>query len=357
MLDFTLGPLIEAIEREPEALIIVSQVEAIGKLVGVYGEGLDQQQVMAIFECLKKVLEGSVERRKERESRKESEDFDEEEAEAIEDENEEEDDVSDAVCECLDEMLKKFRAAVMPLVEQLLPFFAQMLEPARSQSEHRIAICLIDSVVEFGSDGGATLKYFNSFVPVLLNNCVSEDADIRQCAAYGLGVCAQSYAEHFAPVCKDALAKLMQVIQAPNARSGDYEVATENAVSALGKFVEFQQTAVDTNQLAQFWISQLPLKADKSEAKVVHDQLCRFLEKGDPRVLGAENANLPRIVYILSRVLSEGTVSGDQTRNKLMAILQKAVQTIPQDQLQQQAQQLEPKAQQVLQAAMSGGTA
>ena len=356
ILDYGLGPLLEAIEKEPEAVIIVSQVEAIGKLVSVYGEGLDQNQVVSVFGCLKKVLEGSVERRKERESRKESEDFDDEEAEAIEDENEEEDEVSDAVCECLDELLKKFRANIMPLVEQLLPFFAQMLEQNRSSSEHRIAICLIDSVVEYGSDGGATLKYFNSFVPVLLNNTPSADSDIRQCSAYGLGVCAQAYGEHFAPVCKDALAKLMQVIQAPDARSSDYEVATENAVSALGKFCEFQAAACDPDgQLTAFWLSHLPLKADKNEAKVVHDQLCRLLEKGDPRVLGKDNANLPRICCVLATILSEGTsVVSNESRNKLIAILQKIVHTIPQEAIQQHAAQLVPKAQQVLQAALTG---
>ncbi|QDZ25046.1 importin beta [Chloropicon primus] len=361
MLDFALGRLLEAMEREPEALIVVSQVEAIGKLVATYGEGLDQQQMLSIFEGLKKVLEGSTDRRKERESRKESEDFDEEEAEAIEEENEEEDDVSDAVCECLDEMLKKFRAAVMPLVEQLLPFFARMLEPNRSSSEHRIAICLIDSVVEYGSDGGATLKYFNSFVPVLLNNTISEDADIRQCSAYGLGACAQSYGEHFAPICKDALSKLMQIIQHPNARTSDFEVATENAVSALGKFCEFQSSAVDatglvdTAGLMNFWLSQLPLKADKNEAKVVHDQLCRFLEKGDARIVGKDNANLPVIVAILCKILAEGTsVVNPETRNKLIAILQKVLQTVPKEVVHQQHAQLPQKAQKVLEAAASG---
>jgi hypothetical protein len=239
----------------------------------------------------------------------------------------------------------------MPLVEQLLPYFAQMLEPSRSKSEHRIAICLIDSVVEFGSDNGATLKYYNSFVPVLLNNTLSEDADIRQCSAYGLGVCAQAYGETFAPVCKDALAKLMQIIQAPDARSSDYEVATENAVSSLGKFIEFQANVVDTQQLMGFWLSQLPLKADKNEAKVVHDQLCRFLERQDPRL----NAHLPRIVFVLSKVLSEGTtVVSDASRNKLIGILQKVAQTLPAEAIQQQAAQLDQKAQQVLQAALAG---
>ena len=242
----------------------------------------------------------------------------------------------------------------MPLVEQLLPYFAQMLEPQRSTSEHRIAICLIDSVVEFGSDGGATMKYFNSFLPILLNNVLNADADIRQCSAYGLGVCAQSYGEAFSPVCKEALNKLMQIIQAPDARTPDYEVATENAVSALGKFCEFQSSAVDTHQLMPFWLSQLPLKADKSEAKAVHDQLCRFLESGDARLLGKDNENLPRIMLILASIISEGTaIVSEESRNKLMAILQRTVQSLPLEAIQQHVGQLNQKSQAVIQAVMS----
>ena len=360
IMDYCMGPLFEALRKEPEAAIIVSQVGAIGGIVSVYGEGLDSTQVPLIFEELRKVLEGSAKRRKEREARRESEDFDEDEEEAIEEENEEEDEVSEAVADCIDELLKKFKGAVMPLVEQLLQYFAQMLDATRSSAEHRIAICLIDSIIEFGSDGGATLKYFNSFLPVLLNNAAHEDSDIRQCSAYGLGVAAQSYGETFAPVCATAVEKLMQAIQAPDARTSDYASSTDNAVSALGKVCAYQANApgVDTHSLVAFWLAQLPLRTDKSEAKAVHDQLCAWLEAGDARLLGKDNENLPRIMVVVATILGIGTsVVSEQSTNKLMAILGKLVRSLPQEIVQQQVAQMDPKTQQVIQAAMAANGA
>merc|ERR1712039_905959 len=137
---------------------------------------------------------------------------------------------------------------------------------------------------------------------------MGEDADIRQCSAYGLGACAQAYCE--------------------------YQSA---AVDATG--------LVDTAGLMNFWLSQLPLKSDKNEAKVVHDQLCRLLEKGDPRLAGKDNANLPTIVNILCKILAEGTsVVSAESRNKLIAILHKVLQTMPQEAVHQQHAQLPKKA-------------
>jgi len=359
IMDYILGPLLEATKKEVEAVIIVSQVQALGQIVSVCGEALDQNQVVLIFTELRNVLDASLERRKERESRRETEDFDEDEEEAIEEENEEEDEVSDATCDCIDELLKKFKSAVMPLVEQLLPYFAQMLEPNRSNTECRIAICLIDAVLESASENGATMKYFNSFVPVLLNHCTHEDAEIRQCAAYGLGICAKVYGEAFAPVCKDALAKLMQVIQSADARTSEYSDSTDNAVAALGKLAEYQSVhpaaGLDAHQLFQFWLSQLPLKSDKSEAKVVHDQFCKLLEAGDVRLLGKDNANLGVIMNVLAKTLSEGksVISSDEVQAKLMSFLQKMVHSIPQNIVQQHLAQLDPKSQQIVHAALT----
>ena len=62
--------------------------------------------------------------------------------------------------------------------------------------------------------------------------------------------------------------------------------ATENAVSSLGKVLEFQPEVVDSQQgksLADTWIQALPLTEDTVEAVKVHSQLVRFIEKSDPR--------------------------------------------------------------------------
>ena len=62
-----------------------------------------------------------------------------------------------------------------------------------------------------------------------------QDADLRQCAVYGLGVAAALHQAAFRPHSSAVLAALTAVISKPDARSEDNAMATENAISALGK--------------------------------------------------------------------------------------------------------------------------
>lgn len=63
-------------------------------------------------------------------------------------------------------------------------------------------------------------------------------------------------------------------------------MATENAVSALGKVLEFQASVTDaaqSKQLAETWLHSLPVVEDTVEAATVHKQLVKFIEASDPR--------------------------------------------------------------------------
>eukprot|EP00955_Chlamydomonas_euryale_P025523 269296-Chlamydomonas_euryale.AAC.1 len=47
----------------------------------------------------------------------------------------------------------------------------------------------------------------------------------------------------------------------------DNEMATDNAVSTLGKILEFHSDAVDAAAVAAAWLGALPLTADHVEAQ------------------------------------------------------------------------------------------
>ena len=66
-------------------------------------------------------------------------------------------------------------------------------------------------------------------------------------------------------------------------RSAENKNATENAISSLGKVLQFQPASLDGEQYGSLWVNSLPLTADKAEAKAVHAQLVHFLEQSDPR--------------------------------------------------------------------------
>lgn len=69
-------------------------------------------------------------------------------------------------------------------------------------------------------------------------------------------------------------------------RGEDNEMATENAVAALGKVLEFHGSVIEGSAAAQswdVWISSLPLVEDKVEARHVHAQLVRHIQASDAR--------------------------------------------------------------------------
>jgi len=348
--DHVLTPLLDALKVEPEMFVQEAQLQSLSELVTASGEFITPEAMGVVMQRLQSAVKGSAERRKERNQRRQAEDFDEEEQDALEEENMAEDDIMDAVADCLGSLLKKFRSAVLPQVEQLMLYVTGMLEG--SPNERRIAICIIDDIIEHASEGGATVKYLQPFVPILLKNLTGADEALRMAAGYGLGVCAEKLGAAFQPYCAETLGGLSQCLQDPQARSKDWAAATDNVVSALGKVMEHQAASLDAAtgpQVGAGWLSFLPLTHDKDEGKHVHEQLCRFVEARDARVLGAQGENLPRIVGVMAHVLGEGeALLRPDSKDRMLALAQQIGSTLPADVLHQQAAALPPEAQQIM---------
>eukprot|EP00198_Chlamydomonas_reinhardtii_P003408 XP_001692744.1 importin beta [Chlamydomonas reinhardtii] len=114
-------------------------------------------------------------------------------------------------------------------------------------------------------------------LPILLEATRSDHADLRQCAVYGLGVmAAKAPAELFRPQAA-AVAEIMAgIIRHPEAKSEDNDMATDNAVAALGRVLSHHPEALGPDggaAYAQLWLGSLPLKADAVEATAMHEQL------------------------------------------------------------------------------------
>ena len=58
---------------------------------------------------------------------------------------------------------------------------------------------------------------------------------------------------------------------------------------------------INPQQIASLWLRSLPLRADETEAKVAHSQLCDLVESNDPYVMGENNAH----VFILIRIIAD----------------------------------------------------
>ncbi|KAL5708569.1 Importin-5 [Ranunculus cassubicifolius] len=350
--DYIIPALVEALHKEPETEICASMLDALNECVQVSGPLLDESQVKLIVDEIKQVITASSTRKRERAERAKAEDFDAEEGELLKEENEQEEEVFDQVGDCLGTLIKTFKASFLPFFDELSSYITPMWGKDKTAEERRIAICIFDDVAEQCRE--AALKYYDTYLPFLLEACNDENPDVRQAAVYGIGVCAEYGGIVFRPLVGEALSRLNVVIRHPNALQTDNVMAYDNAVSALGKICQFHREGIDGTQVVPAWLSCLPIKGDLIEAKLVHDQLCSMVERSDGELLGPNNQYLPKIVAVFAEILCAGKdLATEQTASRMISLLRQLQQTLPPDTLASTWSSLQPQQQLALQSILS----
>ncbi|KAH6766520.1 ARM repeat superfamily protein [Perilla frutescens var. hirtella] len=350
--DYIIPALVEALHKEPDTEICANMLDALNECVQITGLLLDEAQVRSIVDEIKRVLTASSSRKRERSERAKAEDFDAEEGELLKEENEQEEEVFDQVGEILGTLIKTFKASFLPFFEELSSYLMPMWGKDKTPEERRIAICIFDDVAEQCRE--AALKYYDTYLPFLLEACNDESADVRQAAVYGLGVCAEFGGSVIKPLVGEALSRLNVVIRHPNALQPENVMAYDNAVSALGKICQFHRDSIDSAQVIPAWLNCLPIKGDLVEAKVVHDQLCSMVERSDAEVLGPNNQYLPKIVTIFAEVICAGKeLATEQTASRMINLLRQLQRTLPPSTLASTWSSLQPQQQLALQSILS----
>ncbi|KDO54438.1 hypothetical protein CISIN_1g001249mg [Citrus sinensis] len=245
--DFIIPALVEALHKEPDTEICASMLDSLNECIQISGPLLDEGQVRSIVDEIKQVITASSSRKRERAERAKAEDFDAEESELIKEENEQEEEVFDQVGEILGTLIKTFKAAFLPFFDELSSYLTPMWGKDKTAEERRIAICIFDDVAEQCRE--AALKYYETYLPFLLEACNDENQDVRQAAVYGLGVCAEFGGSVVKPLVGEALSRLNVVIRHPNALQPENLMAYDNAVSALGKICQFHRDSIDAAQV------------------------------------------------------------------------------------------------------------
>ena len=220
-------------------------------------------------------------------------------------------------------------SALLPFFNQLLPTFSALLHPDRPKSERQWGICIFDDLVEFASD--ECHSYKDSFLSQMQTYVNDPEPEIRQAAAYGLGILSKCPPEHFGQACVESLPILSQCISREEARSSIFESsATDNAISAVAKICKHLPQLVPYDTILPLFLSWLPIVEDREEAAIVYNYLCELIECNNEYILGQNNANLPRIVAIFAESFRLETTSEDiQCHNRMLNIIQH-IHTSPQ---------------------------
>eukprot|EP00736_Rhodelphis_marinus_P007337 Rmarinus@m.1215 len=341
---FIYDKLFKTLLEEEEVEMQCELVECVSDCLEVCGEGsLDSTQLSKLGECFMSIMRTVKERKEARDKSKGDEYYDEEEEEVFLDEDRKDDELLDQIGNCLGTLLKAFKQQFLPVFDNFAPVFVGFLRNGEPIHK-RIALCVFDSLIEYL--GAESQKYADGAIQAMLQYAGDDDEEVRQAAVYGIGVAAQHVPDRFKQYAQTALMRLNVVISHQEARSDSNEMATDNAISALGKICEFQADVVEAGSLWPTWLAYLPCKGDIIEARIVHAQLVTMVERNNTALLGPNNENLPKIIAVFAEILETDLVD-DETTTRIKNLFGQ-MQAIGKDVLQALVQQVPEARREVL---------
>uniref|UniRef100_A0A2S2Q881 Importin-5 n=1 Tax=Sipha flava TaxID=143950 RepID=A0A2S2Q881_9HEMI len=319
--------LLQAIESEPESDVAAEMYEALGKCIELLGHGcLSDKWMKDLLVILEKNLNSHFENEIMRFERRKDEDYDEvvEEKLAMEDTN----DVYklSKMTDILHALFVTYKTDFFQYFDLIVHQFAKLLESEKSSSDHQWGLCVFDDLIEFCGPGCA--KYQEYFLRPMVSYVTDYNSEVRQAAIYGCGVLGMCGGPSFAGVCAEIMPFLLQVINSADSRSTDNISATENAVSAIAKILEFNSSAVNVEEILPHWLCNLPVCEDTDEAPFVYGYLCKLIENHHPMVLGSNNSNIPSLIRIIAEAFLRDAIDRSHAVAQRMIMIVRQIQVI-----------------------------
>ncbi|XP_074657622.1 importin-5-like [Tubulanus polymorphus] len=313
--------LIKAVESEPENDILGEVMHSLAKCIENMGKGgLTDEWMNDVIKVIDKLMTDHFKKQADRQEQRKDEDYDDVLEETLLNEDDEDVYILSKISDLVHALLGTYKETCLPYIQQLMQHFVDLLHPSRPWPDRQWGLCIWDDVVEYA--GPHSYKYHNYFLPHLLSSICDKQAEVRQAAAYGVGIMAVNGGPDYAPALAEAVPLLVQVIQHPDSRAVENVNPTENAISAVTKICKYNHGNIDVEQLLPIWLSWLPTWEDTEEAVHIYSYLCDLIESNHPTVLGQENGNLPRLLSIIADAfVNEAIDKSDDTGKRLLNIV------------------------------------
>lgn len=178
----------------------------------------------------------------------------------------------------------------------------QLLSPDRPTGDRRLGLYGISSLSECLSD--RLVSHWPAFLERLLSDVAGKNVDLQAPACYALSFVARQSA--FAPHATATAQKLAEIVvcartKAKKKSEKPAQMAADNALSALMEILVHHAPILGNAQLQlwEAWVTGLPCQEDEAEGVRNHQILLAMVEQQMPEVIGANGANIPRVLSIL----------------------------------------------------------
>ena len=239
----------------------------------------------------------------------------------IQNEIEELEEVQTSFSEFFGTLFDTHKNLTLEIVEKFLKdYLPKYFNEQSSTFEKKLGVLIIDDMAEFLQQD-LIGNIWNEILKTMITYSNHKDYELRNAAAYGLGIFAKFTKNDFKMYENDLLNSILNSMtfpdDIPKAEIEDMKFAKDNAVSALGKTIKYHgQELNDLNKYLDIWVNKLPITKDHTEGKLNNKFLMEILQKDPKMVLGENNKNLSHIIVVLSKAYNSDD-SDDET-NKLI---------------------------------------
>lgn len=344
---------------------------------------LNNAQITAIVQHMKQIRQAVVQRRAVRAMERvvNEDDFDEEEVEKQEEAAENDSMMLFLIGETWGTLARTHGDKFLPAFSELLvDDMADWSHPHCVVEDRRSAIYLGVDLLEFLGDSIVDLRkgmnLSDPFITLIANELESPNANLRQAAAYGMGVAAESCRHTFPKHMPQIIAKLYDLIKAYGKQQ---DAAYDNAVVSLAKIAVHQYPHITGGnpamtpagcpsraEILSGVLSHLPLKEDMSEFRVVLFIVCNLFEAKDTDLFPIDASGVPdlarathffkTLAFACNNTTTFIDDEGKECRERIAATLNWAQANLPQAFLQSVWTSLTEKEQKVLHKVSSTST-
>ncbi|KAK7090444.1 importin-5-like [Littorina saxatilis] len=296
--------LLKAIEIEPEQSVLPEHLNSFAKCVEKLGKGcLSDADTEILVTLMNRLLQNHFERQAQRQEKRKDEDYDDVVEEGLMEEDDEDVYILSKIADILHAFFGTHKQEFLPVFEKVMPYFIKMLATDRPWADKQWALCVWDDVLEH--TGPMSAKYQNMFLQPIVEYITDKQSEVRQAAAYGIGVMAQFGGLVYADVCPECIPRLVSVIEHPDSKQVENINATENAISAVVKICKYNGSKVNVDEIIPRLMHWLPVTEDPDEAIHIYNYVCDLLEANHPGVMGENGANLPHIFSIIAEAIMQ----------------------------------------------------
>ena len=200
------------------------------------------------------------------------------------------------------------------------------------QNNLKIAANLIDDIFEYSNFNILDQTRIQKLISFLLTFTQNKKANIRQAAAYGLGIFIKLSEQNniYPKYSNDILITLKASFEMfyknknNDILSREDGLSFDNFIAAIGKAI-YYKNLTEINYL-YFWIENLPIKYDETEMEEEHDILCEFIINNKHILYNIDEIHLYKIVKIFLEIYKEKNSSNNDIDKKIKLIIKSKVE-------------------------------